>query len=413
MESIHPNDLITLDKDSISYVTLKNGNMILIDDSVPQKSPIDNNKNIDETFPSSYKEVEKPKKEIILEISSPSTLSFEGAINSKKYKSNFKICSEISKNTSFSYNGIKPNISNNFINTNTYTNIEKESLFNSNNIKTDNNKVDKNELKNNNIELKDLLKYDNNKNNESCESLRHSSKGSEIKQNTNRQTNYNNNENETNFSKIEKDLNQSNLNTNLSIPIMSFSNNAQKRMSCINFGLNRRKSGIAGKGRKSRISINAVCSLNIKAEEKYKINLISQFNDIVDKLNAERDKKPIYDLNDTGKEKSMKYYEYYKNKVQTNFNKNMSTLNHNYIVENNNNFNFTDGINSKALSNYYKRKNTDLNGFNKNNLGNKTFKDSIVNTPGKLSSNKIRNFRDKIYKYSNELVFPSNQIIHI
>ena len=37
MESIHPNDIITMDLSTISYLTLKNGNMVLIDDSVPEK----------------------------------------------------------------------------------------------------------------------------------------------------------------------------------------------------------------------------------------------------------------------------------------------------------------------------------------------------------------------------------------
>ena len=37
MESIHPNDIITMDLNTISYLTLKNGNMVLIDDSVPEK----------------------------------------------------------------------------------------------------------------------------------------------------------------------------------------------------------------------------------------------------------------------------------------------------------------------------------------------------------------------------------------
>ena len=131
MESIHPNDLMSLDTDSISYITLKNGNMILIDDSVPQKTKADNGKNIIGNFSSASNEVENPKKEIVLEISSASTLSFEGKIDINKYKSNFKICSEISKNTSFSFNSIKSNQKvNNF---NQY--IEKENLPNINNIK--------------------------------------------------------------------------------------------------------------------------------------------------------------------------------------------------------------------------------------------------------------------------------------
>ena len=38
------------------------------------------------------------------------------------------------------------------------------------------------------------------------------------------------------------------------------------------------------------------------------------------------------------------------------------------------------------------------------------FKDSFANSSAKFSSNKIKNFRDKISKYSSELVLPSNKI---
>ena len=44
MESIHPNDIITMDLNSISYLTLKNGDMILIDESVPEKENKENTK---------------------------------------------------------------------------------------------------------------------------------------------------------------------------------------------------------------------------------------------------------------------------------------------------------------------------------------------------------------------------------
>ena len=37
MESINPSDIANLDFDSISFITLKTGDMIMIDNSVPKK----------------------------------------------------------------------------------------------------------------------------------------------------------------------------------------------------------------------------------------------------------------------------------------------------------------------------------------------------------------------------------------
>ena len=408
MESINPNDIMSLDLNSISYLTLKNGNMILLDDSVPQKTNGDI-KNIPESSNLSRDDIKSPVKELILEISSPLELTFEGQINKNKYKSDFKSCSKIIKNINFNYIGTKINI-------NKFNNAEKENL----NLYNINNQENKNNLK----EVKDILKNGtinnniNTKNNESSDSLRQSLKESTIKPIT---TNKNHNEHEVDFSGVEKlDFNQSNANTNLSIPLMNFTNNLDnKSVNNNNTQGNRRKSRASkvygGTGRKNRISVNAVCSLNIKAEEKYKINLISQFNGIVDKLNAERDKKPIYDLIENEKDRNVKYYELYKNKIHNNIKKNIDALNNNYAVDTISDYNKIDN-NFKTMSNYYKRKSIEFNGFNKkngNDYGNRFFKENKVKSPTRLSSNKIQNFRDKIYRYSSELVFPSNKMIHV
>ena len=375
MESIHPNDITTLDMDQISYVTMKNGNMILVDDTVPQKSNTEN-KNIPGPSSSGVSE-SKVQKDIILEISSPYTLSFEGNNDTNKNKSNFKICSEVIKNISFTFDGIK----------------------------TNNNK-------NNNDEQL------NNKENISTNSMRPYLKENAPQEVKNVQNN-NNNENDINFSKIEKiDFNQSNVNTNLSIPIMNFSNNNADNKSANN-ALNRRKSrasrifGVGGTGRKSRISVNAVCTLNIKAEEKYKINLINQFNGIVDKLNAEREKKPIYELIDNEKNKNnLKFYEFYKNKPHSTLRKSKEILNQNYITEGNNDYN--NGINHKrnhiTLNNFNKKNSYDFIGLNNNNFGIRMFNDNYGKSPSKLSTSKPKNFRDKIIKYSSDLVLPSNKM---
>ena len=192
---------------------------------------------------------------------------------------------------------------------------------------------------------------------------------------------------------------------------MNLQNNPENKSSINEIRKKRASRIFGGTGRKSRISINAVCSLNIKAEEKYTINLINQFNGIVDKLNAERDKKPIYDITENENDsRNIKYYEYYKNKNQNKFKKNLETMNQNYILNTNSNYSKKkEGSNFNTLSNYY-RKSMDFNGFKNNDFKNTLFRDSYGKSPAKYSSNKIKNFRDKIYKYSSELVLPSNKI---
>ena len=145
------------------------------------------------------------------------------------------------------------------------------------------------------------------------------------------------------------------------------------------------------------------------------INLINQFNDIVDKLNAEREKKPVYEIIGSDREnKDIKYYEFYKNKTQNNIMKNMETLNQNFM-DTNNDFKKDTVKNINTLNNYNKRKSIEFNGFNKNfGLLNKNLNENYGKSPAKYSSNnKMKNFRNKIKKYSSELVFPSNKIIHI
>ena len=404
MESINPNDIITLDVNTISYLTLKNGNMVMLDDTIPQKTNKEKKDNLEYNAFNS-EQIKSPSKEIKLEISSPLEISFEGNLDSNKYKSNFKLCTEVINNTNFSFFGNKTNIIKS-------DNIGKENLFNINNI---NYNVDKNDLNSQNNKLK-LGNFNNinNKNNEISNSQRHSIKESEIKSITNIKPT---NENEVDFTKIDKlDFNQSNANTNATIPLMNFTNNLDNKSGTNQF--NRRKSlasrGYGGTGRKNRISKNAVCSLNIKAEEKFKINLINQFNDIVDKLNAEREKKPIYEIKGNEREnKDIKYYEFYKNKTRNNFMKNMETLNQNF-VDTNNEFKKSNAKNINTLNNYNKRKSIEFNGFNKNFvLLNKNLNENFGKSPVKFSSNKITKFRNKIKKYSSELVFPSNKIIHV
>jgi hypothetical protein len=123
METINPNDITEVDKNSISLITLKNGNMIMIDDSVPEKPKTEKKQINDE-------QTKSEKKPQPLSISQHLTCSFEGKeqpinknlekisekIVEKKIivKSDFNSLSKVSKNTNFSYSGIpRENATNN------------------------------------------------------------------------------------------------------------------------------------------------------------------------------------------------------------------------------------------------------------------------------------------------------------
>ena len=98
METINPKNFIDIDPSLVSFITLKDGNMIMLDDSAPVKPTKEKNKIIQEEEKSNIKE----KKSMILAVSFPMNFSYKG--NKKK-----KIILEISKNINFSYNKIDIN----------------------------------------------------------------------------------------------------------------------------------------------------------------------------------------------------------------------------------------------------------------------------------------------------------------
>ena len=79
MESINPNDIFNLDINNISLITLKNGDMIIIDNTVPEKGgnkktkQKSRNTNVSNNIKNSAK----------LEISSSLNFSFKGKIDKK------------------------------------------------------------------------------------------------------------------------------------------------------------------------------------------------------------------------------------------------------------------------------------------------------------------------------------------
>jgi len=420
MESIHPNDIITMDLNSISYLTLKNGNMVLIDDSVPEKGNKEKMK-LSKSSGSNKNESKKIQKNFKLEIVSPSSLYFKGIkiYNSHNNendirKHDYKIFNKIIKNENFLIKGMKANF---FNNNNNILEKEKENIP-TNNI---NNHF--------NVDKTSKFSYQN-------ENKMDSYSRSQIpKENEIPHVNFKfNNNNENNIlSEYNQNKLNPNINTNLSIPITnSYNNNInndnnnndnQFNLNSNNSNFNqeskrRNKSkifGFFGKDKKVRISINAVCSLNIKAEDKYKINLINQFNNLVDRLNEEREKDTVTKLLQTEKvDKYSKFYPFYKNKTHNDvIKKNFELMNQNYNLSNDFNSDINNNsIKNKTLNNFYKKENIiGYNNFintNKNLALNQNMRK--VNSP---SSNDIEKLKSKIQRLSSGIVRPSNKMFKI
>ena len=94
METINPKNFIDIDPTSVSFITLKDGNMIMLDDSTPVKPSKEKN------IQSSLEEINtlpKIKPQQISAVSFPTNFSYKG--NTKK-----NIILEITKNINFSYN---------------------------------------------------------------------------------------------------------------------------------------------------------------------------------------------------------------------------------------------------------------------------------------------------------------------
>ena len=248
MESIHPNDIITMDLGEISYLTLKNGNMILIDDSVPEKGNKEN-KNIPKSSIFSKNETKIAPKKFKLEITYPSKLFVKGIkVNNIKDKYNNKPdnkrITKIIKNESFTFKGIKQN--------NYYNNMkEKENIQMNNNFEIE---------KNHKVCFKD--DFNNNKiNNEFSPT---SSKENEIPQMkamsyNNTHVNQNNNFNNINSDNNNTDYNQSKINTNMSIPISSIMNNNNNTDNKMNLNSNNSNMNQTSKRKnKSKIFSNII-----------------------------------------------------------------------------------------------------------------------------------------------------------
>ena len=137
MEAINPNDVENLDFNTFSFITLKNGDIIMVDGSVKAKYKTNNHKN-NITFS------KKGTVNQALSVSSQVNFTYRGRTNFNKYnnknkpiiiKNNFNLISRISRNISFCYKGISNNkmfLLNNHPIIPIKETVEKRSLFESN-----------------------------------------------------------------------------------------------------------------------------------------------------------------------------------------------------------------------------------------------------------------------------------------
>ena len=385
MESINPNDIFNLDINNISLITLKNGDMIIIDNTVPEKGGNKKNKqksrntNVSNNIKNSAK----------LEISSSLNFSFKGKTNQNKYKNDFNAVSEIIRNINLYFEGIKKDI-------NDINKIKQYAKKQNLNLENEKNMV---------------INTYNYRNNDKVFSFRPS-----ITENDNSQ-----NKNIKGISKVEnynfinqKENNDFSKNlSNISKIINNTSNITQNNTMARKVNVSRMNTKFLGGLRKNRNSVNVVCSLSIGGYMPEKINLVNQFNDIVDRLNNLREKniKTRNDEKKYNRNKSLRYYQFYKHKKSiNNIKKNIKIFNTNNNVRDIH----KDKIEKEYLKTYSnstqktKISFTNLNNYNSNDnkIINKTYGRSFTNLP----IQGYKNFKVKINKYTSNIILPCNKM---
>ena len=332
METINPKDVGKLDFDSISFITLKNGDMIMIDGSAPEKykseAPKYDNYSI------------KSKNNIQnLEVMKQLSFTYKGKnkynntidkINNKIIlKNDFNSISYPSKAMNLSFKGISNNkfALNNFQNLPIKQNIKKNSLFEisniNNNINLNNKRLSYNPEINPNINT--LKKATENNNNNS----------SETNSNNPPSSTRNNNINNLNIQTLEMTEEEK-----LDQRIKRKSRNYLERLSLIF-------------NEKNKPLVNAVISLKIPSDVNRQISETEkEFDMMVTQLKQKRSK---YNFSRTGNNLYNKYYELYKDN-----NKEVKYLNLNRIkyyqeAENDNKENEPQMNNNETLNNNNQR----------------------------------------------------------
>ena len=339
METINPKNFIDIDPSSVSFITLKDGNMIMLDDPAPIKPTKENKKIISEEENNKIKE----NNEKFLAVSFPINISYKGQIKNK-------IKLEISKNINFSINNkekkmITPNSSIDFkssmlqskkditnLNINNSTNINKNILSEDNvNIhmtdtiiskqtNINNNNENKNEeiMPSNNISINNDKIRLNEKDEENIQAF--TFKNNPINNENNIEEEKNNNIIEEKNDTFKKLVFNNRIPSSLIIQNNNYGNRItenEKRNIMTEVFSNEEKKEINktyNKINKKTIKeknnnyVKAVISINIPGEEKKDSNIVKQFNSLVDRLNGQKSKERIRNI-----KKSDRFYELYKN----------------------------------------------------------------------------------------------------
>ena len=326
METINSKDVSKLDFDSISFITLKNGDMIMIDGSVPEKykselSKYDNHRN------------KKDKNSIKLEVTKQLSFTFKGKKQfnniidkaNKKIliKSDFNRISYPSKTVNLTFKGMSnKHILNNIPNLPIKENIKKNLLYEiSNNINT-----------NLNINNK-KISINNNDINSNINNLK------KINDNINSSETNSNNPLSTNRNNLNIQTNDITEEEKLDMRIKRKSRNYLERLNLLF-------------SEKNKPLVNAVISLKIPSDVNRQISETEkEFDMMVTHLKQKRSK---YNFNRKGSSVYHKYYELYKEN-----NKEVKYLNLNRIkyyqeVENDNKENEPQMNTNEALNNNQK-----------------------------------------------------------
>ena len=524
METVNPKNFIDIDPNLVSFITLKNGNMIMIDESTPA---MPNKMKLFTEEENNRKSLDKPKIPE-LTLSQQINFSFEGNNKTKEdttlKKNNFNLISNISNNISFSFlknnnintnqnNNINDNLSNNKLNN--YNNSpspnssidikslvfqsKKNNIMNKNNMNNINNNALSEDKDNVNINLTETImsnqifsnngkkndeimpsnnftinNQENNKNNKKLHIIENTqiytfndnagnddngnnnekkdniddnnnmkydiknNQNSEINTNDNLNqliANNNNNGSINNYNSVKKQINEINnpsliiqnnnfYSQNNNYPNNNININTQSNNREINMDNNSKEMRRSSKkyNRISRINQNkkdsnyvkAVVSINIPAEEQENINLVKQFNLLVDRLNGQKSKSKAKEII----KRSDRYYELYKTpngnilKSLLNQNTKKRQIKHNYYFDISSNISNTSKYGDISNNNIYNNDISNITYGKNNNLNSRilALKERTFTTMNNSFRNE-NNIKD-YYKNNNndktDIVLPSN-----
>ena len=345
MENINPDDVFNLDLDTVSLITLKNGNILVLDPSVPKKyntKPDFSKANVDDkiqinnfkkasiTKETSFKFLpEKAKKKsLVLGIFSNS-FQIINNLNPKIFEKNNSIAMD---NFYFKKQKIKQNINDVDektieVNNENNNNQENKSQNYSFSKKNDGKKginffTENNNYRNANLMLKDinldLNKPENNRTN--------TNNNNDNNINANNSNSHENIGHKKFYSELTNKQNSSNLNNsnkNQESNISTNNENKKNNESQNTYNLSRSRRNLNSKKftrmNSEKHKIKAVITLDILAANYTNINLERQFNDLVDRLNENKSQLKNEEVkNDFNK----RFYEMYKKNTRSFFYRN-------------------------------------------------------------------------------------------